>query len=73
MVDIEYRTKYFSEHTLAGYNYSDSTGAGRTYTGTPDAPFNFIDLVALAKLARLEVDAQEMAKLKKEIPAILVC
>lgn len=30
-----------------------------------------VDVVALAKLARLEVSAEELAKLEKEIPAIL--
>ena len=32
---------------------------------------NEINVAALAKLARLEVSTAEMAKLKKEIPAIL--
>lgn len=30
-----------------------------------------VDIVALAKLARLEVSAEELAKLEKEIPEIL--
>lgn len=30
-----------------------------------------VDIAALAKLARLEMDEKELAKLKKEIPAIL--
>ncbi len=30
-----------------------------------------VDIAALAKLARLEISAEEMAKLEKEIPAIL--
>ncbi len=30
-----------------------------------------VDVVALAKLARLEVSGEELAKLEKEIPAIL--
>jgi aspartyl/glutamyl-tRNA(Asn/Gln) amidotransferase C subunit len=30
-----------------------------------------VDIEALAKLARLEVSAEEMAKLEKEIPSIL--
>ncbi|OGG50671.1 hypothetical protein A2763_03640 [Candidatus Kaiserbacteria bacterium RIFCSPHIGHO2_01_FULL_54_36] len=30
-----------------------------------------VDIAALAKLARLEVSAEELAKLEKEIPAIL--
>ena len=30
-----------------------------------------VDIAALAKLARLEVSAEELAKLEEEIPAIL--
>lgn len=45
---MKYATKYFSGHTLVGYNYSDMTKFNERYRGAANAPFNFIDLKVLA-------------------------
>jgi outer membrane receptor for monomeric catechols len=43
-----YRWKFLNSSTLLGYNYRDSITTNSTFAGVPAAPFNTVDLVALA-------------------------
>jgi outer membrane receptor protein involved in Fe transport len=43
-----YRWKFLNSSTLLGYNYRDSSTVSDTYAGVPAAPFNTINIVALA-------------------------
>jgi outer membrane receptor for monomeric catechols len=43
-----YRWKWVDGSTMVGYNYRDEFTTNVVWSGTPNAPFNFIDLAALA-------------------------
>jgi len=49
--DFVYNLRFrgLNSSTMFGYTYADSDNVADDYAGTPDAPFNFLDLVALAR------------------------
>lgn len=52
----EYKSAYFSGHTLVGYNYGRTTGVDQAYQGDLNAPYNFVNLTQLAASGNSEKD-----------------
>lgn len=52
----EYKSRYFSGHTLVGYNYGRTTGRDQAYQGDLNPPYNFVNLTQLAASGNSESD-----------------